>query len=66
MEKQSAADNERWFQGLIAAGLKIGISKRELLNDYYPDELALVFSEYARLSNPREEEIQDAYGDELW
>ena len=51
---------------MIAAGLKIGISKRELLEDYYPDELALVFSEYARLSMPPEERVEEAYGDDLW
>ena len=65
MESQSAAD-EKWLQGLIAAGLKIGISKRELLEDYYPDELALVFSEYARLSMPPEERVEEAFGDDLW
>lgn len=66
MEQQSAADNDAWFQGLIAAGLKIGISKRELLEDYYPDELALVFSEYARLSGPPEEREEEVYGEDLW
>lgn len=48
---------------MIAAGLKIGISKRELLEDYYPDELPLIFESYAELSNPKER-VDLVYADE--
>lgn len=50
---------------MIAAGLKIGISKRELMEDYYPDELTLVFERYAQLTHPKDEP-QEAYADALW
>lgn len=50
---------------MIAAGLKIGISKRELMEDYYPDELTLVFERYAELTNPKEKP-EETYADALW
>lgn len=34
---------------MIAQGLTVGISKRELLEDYYPDEIHAVFGEYTVL-----------------
>lgn len=63
MQSDSGAANEAWFQRLIAAGLKIGISKRELLEEYYPGELAVIFEQYAALSEPEPEET---YADDLW
>lgn len=63
MQSAPGAANEAWFQRLIAAGLKMGISKRELLEDYYPGELAVVFAQYAALGEPEPEE---SYADELW
>ena len=50
---------------MIAAGLRLGISKRELLTEYYPDELTRVFAKYAELANPKEKP-EEAYGDALW
>ena len=41
---------------MIAAALSIGISKRELLNDYYMDEIGPVFEEWNRLHDPNREE----------
>ena len=38
---------EDWLQRLIAQGLMMGISKRELLADYYPDELAAVLKAWS-------------------
>lgn len=37
---------------MIAYGLSIGIGKRALLEDYYPDELQAVFGEYNVLHRP--------------
>lgn len=51
--------SEHWFQGLIAAALSIGISKRELLNDYYMDEIGPVFEEWNRLHDPDREETEE-------
>lgn len=33
---------------------KIGISKRQLLEDYYYDEIPIIFEKYAELNNPKE------------
>ena len=43
---------KNWLQRLIAQGLMMGISKRELLCDYYPDELATVFGAWSDLHAP--------------
>ena len=51
--------SEHWFQGLIAAALSIGISKRELLNDYYMDEIGPIFEEWNRLHDPDREETEE-------
>lgn len=39
-------DREYWLQKLIVCCLKIGISKRELFEDYYIDELEHIFKQY--------------------
>lgn len=36
----------------------MGISKRELLRDYYPDELPAVFAAWAQLHGARQEEAE--------
>jgi len=36
-------------------GLSIGIGKRELLEDYYPGELAVLFAEYNVVHNADED-----------
>lgn len=53
---------------MIAAGLKIGIGKRELLEDYYLDELPLIFEQYGALSkvDPEGGEIEEAFADDIW
>ncbi len=37
--------------------MSIGISKRDLMEDYYLDELSMVLSEYVALKKPPVEEI---------
>ena len=52
--------NTNWLQRTIAICIKIGISKREFLEDYYPDEIPIIMQEYAELnkvSNSDEEEV---------
>lgn len=44
---------------MIAAALSIGISKRELLQDYYMDEIGPVFEEWNRLHDPNREETEE-------
>ncbi|MFR5853449.1 MAG: hypothetical protein ACLUE8_03490 [Lachnospiraceae bacterium] len=39
--------------------MSIGISKRELLNDYYMDEIGPVFEEWNRLHDPDREETEE-------
>ena len=41
--------NGEWLQELIAAALVYGISKRELFNDYYLDEIAAVLGKCAEI-----------------
>ena len=38
--------------------MSIGVSKRELLNDYYADEIGPVIEEWNRLHDPRREETE--------
>lgn len=53
---------------MIAAGLKIGIGKRELLEDYYLDELPLIFEQYSALSgeDPDGGTAEEAFADDIW
>lgn len=46
-------------------GLKLGIPKSELLQEYYFDEVPIIFERYSALfgNGPKEE---DAYADDLW
>lgn len=44
---------------MIAQGLTIGISKRELLEDYYPDELPLIFEAWGKIHGVRREEGEE-------
>ena len=44
---------------MIAAALSIGISKRELLRDYYMDEIGPIFEEWNRLHDPDREETEE-------
>lgn|GEM_PF-1233949 len=45
-EGRKLPDTEHWLQRLIVRGLRMGISKRALLEDFYPDELNFIFDEY--------------------
>ena len=49
---------------MIAQGLSLGISKRELLEDYYPGELEAIFLEHNILHNP-EAYIEEVHVDPL-
>lgn len=39
-----------WLQKTIAICIKIGISKREFLEDYYPNEIPIIMEKYAELN----------------
>lgn len=52
-----------WFQELIVCARHIGISKRELLEDYYYDEIPLIFKKYNDLHNPDKDE--EVYWDQM-
>lgn len=49
MHGRTGEENQNWLQRLIVQGLAIGIDKRALLTDYYPDELPVLFEAYAQL-----------------
>ena len=49
MHGRTGEENQNWLQRLIVQGLAIGIQKRALLTDYYPDELPALFEAYAQL-----------------
>jgi len=61
-------DSRYWLQKVIAAALKIGISKKELFEDYYFDEICIVFSEYYRRGEEAESEpeIEEVGADEFF
>lgn len=40
---------------MIAQALTVGISKRELLEDYYPDEIPLVFEAWGDIHGVKRE-----------
>jgi hypothetical protein len=58
-------DLEYWLQKLIVSGLKIGISKRELLNDYYLDEIGEIIFEWNEMhkTDNSESETEEVYAD---
>lgn len=67
MAKEKVEENKFWLQDLIVAGLAIGISKKELLEDYYWDEVPLIFESYSKLhSSKKEETVEEAYIDDIW
>ena len=51
--------NANWLQRTIAICVKIGISKREFLNDYYPDEIPIIMEEYAELNKVQDKDEQE-------
>lgn len=42
--------------------MTIGISKKELLESYYPDEIPLIFEEYNRIHCGKKEETENISG----
>ena len=48
-------DSQFWLQRVIIIALKIGISKKELFEDYYFDEIGIIFSQYHSRSEAGEE-----------
>jgi|GEM_PF-4912428 len=46
-------------------GVKLGISKGELMQEYYFDEIPLIFERYSALFGEKSQE-KDAYADDLW
>jgi len=53
---------------LTASCQAVGINKREMLEDYYLDELLLVLDAYADMhksDKDRDEEYREVYADEL-
>ena len=53
--------DSNWFQQLIAMGLSLGIGKRQLLEDYYFDEIFDIFG--CRLNSENQtEKLVDAEG----
>ena len=55
---RGAGGGQRWLQRLIAGALGMGISKRDLLEDYYVDEIAPVLEAWAALHGAGEGEEQ--------
>ena len=58
-------DNINWLQRTIAICIKIGISKREFLNDYYPDEIPIIMQEYSDLSKVESKEDEEVGAEEF-
>lgn len=53
---------------MIAAGLTMGIGKRQLLEDYYMDELPIIFEQYAALKGTGEQTgtAREAFANDIW
>lgn len=67
MVQKETVNNEYWLQDLIVSALELGISKKELLEDYYWDEIPLIFERYNALhSSKKEETTEEAYIDDIW
>ncbi len=58
MGQGTRGDGDAWFQRLIASALSIGISKRELLEDYYMDEIGEVIRAWNNLHGAGDQEEQ--------
>ena len=50
---------------IIATCVKIGISKKEFLNDYYIDEIPLIFQEYSELSKVEKSDEEEVSADDF-
>lgn len=58
-------DEDRWLQRLIASALCMGIGKRELMEDYYMDEIGDILGQWNRLHNPDGEETMEVDAQEF-
>lgn len=58
--------DERWLQRLIAMGLSLGIGKRELMEDYYLDEIGAVAEAWNALRRPPAEDAEEAVAPEAF
>ena len=46
----SRTNDPNWLQEIIVVCNKIGISKSELLNNYYVDEIPIIFEKYVEMN----------------
>lgn len=53
--KDKKLDLDYWLQRLIACCLSMGISKRDLFNDYYMDEIGEIIFEHNEMHRTKEE-----------
>jgi hypothetical protein len=53
---ESDETDGQWFQELIVVAGKINITKRQLLEDYYYDEIPMIFEKYSELHNSKEKD----------
>lgn len=65
MDTQKVEDNETWLQDLIVAALEIGISKKEFMEDYYFDEMSLIFESYNKMHTSKADDIEEVYWDDI-
>lgn len=64
---EKVKDNDYWLQDIIVAGLEIGISKKELLEDYYFDEISIIFDRYNKMHKIDEEDNEEeVYWDSIF
>ena len=52
-----------WLQKLIACALAVGISKRELLEDYYIDEIPEIFKAWNRIHGKDGDDLEPEHMD---
>ncbi len=63
--QQSDEADEHWFQELIVVAGKIGITKRQLLEDYYYDEISIIFEKYGELSKDPKDKDEEVGWDQI-
>ena len=65
MDKGAQEPDEHWVQRLIASALCLGIGKRELMQDYYLDEIGLIFEAWGDLHSTDSDKDEDMSDDPL-
>lgn len=61
---EKVKNNDYWLQDIIVAALEIGISKKELMNEYYFDEISIIFDRYNamhKIDKKDESEEEECY-----